>query len=92
MVEAAQYCNSGNFRENFIFANSDIKHICDAKNSRLVHDFPISDFAISRGFDFHETSHMRSFAKIKPSRKFTNLQYITVFAQNYNYPLKIVLP
>ena len=26
---------------------------------------------------FHETSHMLSFAKIKPSRKFTNLQYVT---------------
>ena len=38
-----------------------------------------SDFAISRGFYFHETSHMHmwSFAKIKPSRKFPNLQYST---------------
>ena len=35
-----------------------------------------SDSAISRGFYFHETSHMRSFAKFKPSRKFPNLQYI----------------
>ena len=35
-----------------------------------------SDFAISRGFYFHETSHMRSFAKIKSSRKFPNLQYV----------------
>ena len=34
-----------------------------------------SDFAISRGFYFHETSHMRSFAKIKPSQKFPNYQY-----------------
>ena len=29
-----------------------------------------SDFAISREFYFHETSHMQSFAKIKSSRKF----------------------
>ena len=36
-----------------------------------------SDFAISRGFYFHETSHMRSFAKIKSSRKFPNLQYMS---------------
>ena len=35
-----------------------------------------SDFAISRGFYFHETSHMRSFGKIKSSRKFPNLQYL----------------
>ena len=33
------------------------------------------DFAISRGFYFHETSQMRSFAKLKLSRKFPNLQY-----------------
>ena len=37
-----------------------------------------SDFAISRGFYFHETSHMQSFAKIKSSRKFPNLQYFKV--------------
>ena len=30
------------FRENFIFANSVKRHICDAKYSRLEHDFPIS--------------------------------------------------
>ena len=24
-----EYCKSGNFRENFIFANSVIRHICD---------------------------------------------------------------
>ena len=30
---------------------------------------------IANSFDFHETSHMRSFAKIKLSRKFPNLQY-----------------
>ena len=33
-----------------------------------------SDFAISRGFTFRETSHMRSFATTKPSRKFPNLK------------------
>ena len=32
------------------------------------------DFAISRGFHFHETSYMRGFVKIKLSRKFPNLQ------------------
>ena len=42
-------------------------------------DLPISindrsDLAISRGFYFHETSHMRSFSKIKSSRKFLKLQ------------------
>ena len=70
-------CKYGNFRENFIFANSFKRHICDVKNSRLGHDLPISvnDRVISaflggEGGYFHETSHMRSFVKIKPSRKF----------------------
>ena len=36
------YCKFGNFRENFIFANSIISHICDVKKSRLLHDLPIS--------------------------------------------------
>ena len=36
------YCKSGNFRENFIFANSVKRHICDIKNLRLGHDLPIS--------------------------------------------------
>ena len=34
-----------------------------------------SDLAILREFCFRETSHMGSFAKIKSSRKFLNLQY-----------------
>ena len=43
------YCNSGNFRHNFIFAKSVNRHIYDAKNSRLGHDLLISvnDNAIS---------------------------------------------
>ena len=39
------------FARFFIFANSVERHICDVKNSRLVHDFPstisISDRMIS---------------------------------------------
>ena len=33
-------------------------------------------FAIFREFYFHETSHMLSFAKIRPSQKFPDIQYI----------------
>ena len=40
--------------------------------------------AISRGFYFHETSHMQSFAKIKPSHKFPNLQHAISFNQQIN--------
>ena len=36
-----------------------------------------SDSAISQGFYFHKTSHMRSFPKIKSSRKFPYLQYLS---------------
>ena len=48
------YHKFGNFRENFFFANSVKRNICDFKNSRLGHDLPNisklqSDLAISRG-------------------------------------------
>ena len=33
-----------------------------------------SDFVIFARVLFHQTSHMRSFVKIKPSRKISNLQ------------------
>ena len=36
------YCRFGNFRENFIFANSIKRHISDVKNWRLRQDLPIS--------------------------------------------------
>ena len=62
-----------------LFSRIALRHICDVKKSRTGHDLPISvndsDIANSRGFDFPESSHMRSFAKIKFSRKFPNLQY-----------------
>ena len=45
-----------------------------------------SDFAISREFYFHETSHMRNFLKIKSSRKFPNLQYYWV-CSNFHFIL-----
>ena len=68
---------------SFIFANSDLRHICDKKIAFRAWFTYISkrqrDLIISRGFYFHETSHMRSFAKIKPSRKFLNLQYIYIY-------------
>ena len=53
--------------------------ICDIKNREqgMIYLFISkghSDIANSRGFDFYETSHMRSFAKIKLSQKFLNLQ------------------
>ena len=58
------------------------------KKLRLRQDLPTmyinkrqSDFAISRGLYFHETSH--SFAKIKSSRTFPNLQYCVFVLSEY---------
>ena len=36
------YCRFGNFRENFIFANSITRHISDVKNSLQRQDLPKS--------------------------------------------------
>ena len=77
-IDHLQYCKFGNFRENFIFANGAKRRICHVKCSRRRHDLPISvnarvNLPFYKGF-FRETSHMRSFAKIKPSQKFSNLQ------------------
>ena len=38
--ESPVYCKVGNFRENFIFANSIKRRICDVKNPQLDHDLP----------------------------------------------------
>ena len=67
-------------RKFSLFANSVKRHICDVKKSPLWHDLSLSvnDRMISpfrEYFIFQETSHMRSFAKIKPLRKFPNQQY-----------------
>ena len=35
------YCKFENFPENFIFANSVKRHICDVKNLPIGHDLPI---------------------------------------------------
>ena len=65
------YCKFNNFRKNFIFTNSVKRHICDNQNLRQWHDLHISvnDRVISPyREDFIIT-------KLKPSRKFPNLQY-----------------
>ena len=69
------YCKFGNFRENFIFANSVKRHICEIKNSRLGHDllYQKIDRVISPFCEGLICTKLR-FAKIKPSRKFSNLQ------------------
>ena len=63
------YCKFGNFRENFIFANSLKRHICDVQISQLRRDLPIvvNDGVIllfCEGLIFTKLC-MRSFAKKK---------------------------
>ena len=66
------YTENPKIFENFIFANTIERHTCDVKNLRLGHDLPISviDRAISQGFHFHETSPMRTLAKISELREY----------------------
>ena len=71
-IVSFSHCKFGNFRENLIFATSVKRHIYDVKNSRLGND--LHDSSISRGFYFHETSHIRenkTLAKISEFTVFT---------------------
>ena len=68
-----EYCKFGNIRENFIFANSDKRYICDVKNSQFGFDLPISfnDRVIARNRDdfiFAKFRENKTLAKIS---KFT---------------------
>ena len=64
----------GNFRENFIFANSIKRHISDERNSRLRQDLPISindrvilpfrEGFISRNFAYAKFRENKVLAKI----------------------------
>ena len=55
----SEYCKSWNFRESFIFVNSDTRHICDKKIATRAWFIYISkqqsDVPNSWGFNFHET-------------------------------------
>ena len=75
-----RYCKFRNFRENFIFANSVKRLICDVKNSRLGYDLPpllnvrvISPFP--EGIIFTKLIASAKFGEKRPSRKLLNLQY-----------------
>ena len=68
------YCRFGNFRENFIFANSVKRHICDAQSWRQRHDLNVSvnnrlNLIFREGFIFTKLRIC------EVSRKFPNLQY-----------------
>ena len=58
------------------------RYICDVKNLGLWHDLPISVNKLFHHFTrvvfSQNIAYMGSFAKIKPSQKFMNLQYINL--------------
>ena len=67
--EGLEYCKFGNFRENFIFANSVKRHICELKKPQVEHDLPISVK------DIEITPFREGFIVTKlRMRKFPNLQ------------------
>ena len=64
--------------------NDNLLIICNISENDIVNLRKIviemqCDFVISRGFYLCETSHVRSIAKIKPSRYFLNLYYSVYF-------------
>ena len=63
-----------------LFSQLTLKHIfvtLKIRDKGVIYQYQLTTewFANSWGFYFHETPHMRRFAKIKPMRKFPNLQY-----------------
>ena len=94
------------FFARILFSLIALKDIFATFNLRPGHDLHIS----VKGrvilpyceFYFHKTSHMRSYAKIKPSRKFLNLQLwrpavrqfctLKFYCRNHNFGQKSSLP
>ena len=82
MKNSCEYCKFRNFRENFIFAKNIKRHVCDVKNSRLVHYSttsvygreisPFCDGFISAKIRISEVSRNKIFTKI------LNLHYYLV--------------
>ena len=78
--KALPYSRFGNFRRNFIFANSIIRHISDVKNSRLGQDVSISInerviLPFCEGFIFTILREIKVLAKIS---KFTVFDLISL--------------
>ena len=85
------YCKSRIFCENFVFANSIKRHICDAKNSRLGHDLPISvnDRVISA---FREDFKFRENIALVKISEFTVSNYIPPQMNILNMVFPILMP
>ena len=73
----------GNFRENFIFANSIKRHISDVKNSRIRQDLPLSinDRVIlpfREGFIFTKLRICEAYAKFRENKVLAKISEFTV--------------
>ena len=83
------YCRFGNFRDNFIFANSIKRHITcsDVKNSQLRQDLPISinDRVI---LPFREALFSRNFsnAKFRENKVLAKISEFTVLLCQVEIP------
>ena len=73
------FCKSRNFCDNFIFANSVKRHICDAKNSRQGHDLhkPVNDRVISA---FREDFIFTKLRICEVSRKYIPRQNFRIYS------------
>ena len=74
------YCKLGNFRGNFVFANSVKRRFREVKirDLGMISKWP-SDFAIRRGFFFHETSH----AKFRENKTLAKISEFTVIMDRF---------
>ena len=73
-----EYFEFGNFRENFIFANSVKRHICDVENSRLGHDLPrsVNDRVISA---FREDFVFTKYVMFRENKTLAKISEFTVY-------------
>ena len=77
-----EYCKFGYFHEDFIFANSVKRHICDVKNSRLRRELhkPVNDRVISSfREDFIFTKLRICFAKNKTLVKISEFTVLITY-------------
>ena len=88
MVSTASKDITGNFRENFIFANSFKRHICHVKNSEAEHNLPT---AVNEGAQWLSGRALDSRPK---GREFEPQQRhcVVSFSKNINPSLVLVQP
>ena len=85
-----QYCRFGNFRENFIFANSIKRHTSNVKNSRLRQGLPIStDDRVILPFCEAFIFTNFAYAKFRENKVLAKNSEFTVLLQNIQHIIYI---